>query len=98
MVEEITPEVVVVVDDRDYAADVVPAFHSYDIVVAMRAIAEKDRVLEEKFDKDGNYVPANYDADTLARNERHLKVKMAIPAFVKELSAEQKKKIEDLSL
>ena len=85
-------------DDRDYSKDVVPAFHSYDIVVAMRAVAEKDRVLEGKLDKDGNYVPANYDADTLDRNERHLKVKMAIPAFVKELSAEQKKKIEDLSL
>jgi len=85
-------------DDRDYSKDVVPAFHSYDIVVAMRAIAEKDRVLEETFDKDGNYVPANYDADTLARNEGHLRVKMAIPAFVAELSAEQKKKIEDLSL
>jgi len=74
------------VDDRDYSKDVVPAFHSYDIVVAMRAIAEKDRTEE------------NYDADVLARNEGHLKIKMAIPAFVKELSAEQKKKIEDLSL
>ena len=73
-------------DDRDYSKDVVPAFHSYDIVVAMRAIAEKDRTEE------------NYDADTLDRNERHLKIKMAIPAFVKELSDEQKKKIEDLSL
>ena len=85
-------------DDRDYSKDVVPAFHSYDIVVAMRAVAEKDRVLEGKFDKDGNYVPANYDADILDKNERHLKIKMAIPAFVAELSAEQKKKIEDLSL
>jgi len=74
------------IDNRDYAADVAPAFNSYDTVVAMRAIAEKDRT--EK----------NYDADTLSRNERHLKIKMAIPAFVKELSAEQKKKIEDLSL
>jgi len=74
------------IDNRDYAADVAPAFNSYDIVIAMRAIATKDRT--EK----------NYDADTLSRNERHLKIKMAIPAFVKELSAEQKKKIEDLSL
>ena len=82
MVEE-TPEVV---DDRDYAADVAPAFNSYDIVVAMRAIATKDRTED------------NYDADTLSRNERHLKIKMAIPAFVKELSTEQKTQIEALSL
>jgi len=74
------------IDNRDYAADVAPAFNSYDTVVAMRAIAEKDRTEE------------NYNADALDRNERHLKIKMAIPAFVKELSAEQKKKIEDLSL
>ena len=74
------------IDNRDYAADVAPAFNSYDIVVAMRAVATKDRTED------------NYDADTLSRNERHLQIKMAIPAFVKELSAEQKKKIEDLSL
>lgn len=74
------------IDNRDYAADVAPAFHSYDIVVAMRAVAEKDRTED------------NYDADVLDRNERHLKIKMAIPAFVKELSAEQKTQIEALSL
>ena len=82
MVEE-TPEVV---DNRDYAADVAPAFNSYDIVVAMRAIAEADRTEE------------NYDADTLHRNEGHLRIKMAIPAFVTELSSEQKTQIEALSL
>jgi len=82
MAEE-TPEVV---DDRDYAADVAPAFNSYDIVVAMRAVAVDDRTEE------------NYDADTLHRNERHLQIKMAIPAFVAELSAEQKTQIEALSL
>tara|TARA_R110000764_G_scaffold15183_5_gene43204 strand:+ start:368 stop:616 length:249 start_codon:yes stop_codon:yes gene_type:complete len=82
MVEE-TPEVV---DDRDYAADVAPAFNSYDIVVAMRAIATKDRTED------------NYDADTLHRNEGHLRIKMAIPAFVTELTAEQKTQIEALSL
>ena len=82
MAEE-TPEVV---DDRDYAADVAPAFNSYDTVVAMRAVAVEDRTEE------------NYDADTLDRNERHLKIKMAIPAFVAELSAEQKTQIEALSL
>ena len=72
--------------ERDYKEDVVPAFHSYDIVVAMRAIATKDRTEE------------NYDADMLHRNEGHLRIKMAIPAFVKELSAEQKTQIEALSL
>jgi len=82
MVEE-TPEVV---DDRDYAADVAPAFNSYDIVVAMRTIAVDDRTEE------------NYDADTLHRNEGHLRIKMAIPAFVAELSSEQKTQIEALSL
>ena len=75
-----------VIDDRDYAADVAPAFNSYDIVVAMRAIAVEDRTEE------------NYDADTLHRNEGHLRIKMAIPAFVAELSAEQKTQIEALSL
>ena len=75
-----------IVDDRDYAADVVPAFNSYDIVVAMRAIAVDDRTED------------NYDVDTLHRNEGHLKIKMAIPAFVAELSSEQKTQIEALSL
>ena len=88
----------VVVDDRDYAADVAPAFHSYDIVVAMRAIAEADRVLVRTVDSDGNTVEVNYNADSLARNEGHLKIKMAIPAFVTELSSEQKTQIEALSL
>ena len=74
------------IDNRDYAADVAPAFNSYDIVVAMRAIATKDRTEE------------NYDADTLSRNEGHLRIKMAIPAFVAELSSEQKTQIEALSL
>ena len=82
----------------DYAADVAPAFNSYDIVVAMRAVATKDRILEDTFDSDGNYVAANYDADILARNEGHLRIKMAIPAFVTELSSKQKTQIEALSL
>ena len=72
--------------DHDYAADVVPAFNSYDIVVAMRAIAEADRTED------------NYNADTLARNERHLGLKMAAPAFVTALSAEQKTQIEALEI
>ena len=73
-------------EDHDYAADVVPAFDSYGIVVAMRAIAEADRTED------------NYDADTLARNERHLGLKMAAPAFVDALTAEQKGQIEALNI
>jgi len=73
-------------EDHDYAADVVPAFDSYGIVVAMRAVAEADRTEE------------NYDADTLARNERHLGLKMAAPAFVDALTAEQKGQIEALNI
>ena len=73
-------------EDHDYATDVAPAFNSYDIVVAMRAVAEADRTED------------NYDADTLARNERHLGLKMAIPEFVTELTAEQKGQIEALNI
>jgi hypothetical protein len=73
-------------EDHDYAADVVPAFDSYGIVVAMRAVAEADRTED------------NYDADTLARNERHLGLKMAAPAFVDALTAEQKGQIEALNI
>jgi hypothetical protein len=73
-------------EDRDYATDVAPAFNSYDIVVAMRAVAEGDRTED------------NYDAGSLARNERHLGLKMAIPEFVAELTAEQKGQIEALNI
>ena len=85
-------------EDHDYATDVAPAFNSYDIVVAMRAVAEADRVLVDTTDADGNHVAANYDADSLARNERHLGLKMAIPEFVAELTAEQKGQIEALNI
>ena len=73
-------------EDHDYAADVAPAFNSYDIVVAMRAVAEADRTED------------NYNADSLARNERHLGLKMAAPAFVTALTAEQKTQIEALEI
>ena len=79
-------ETIEVIDERNYAADVAPAFNSYDIVVAMRALAVEDRTEE------------NYDIDSLHRNEGHLRIKMAIPAFVAELSSEQKTQIEALSL
>jgi len=73
-------------EDHDYATDVAPAFNSYNIVVAMRAVATKDRTED------------NYDADSLARNERHLGLKMAIPEFVAELTTEQKGQIEALKI
>ena len=68
--------------DHDYAADVVPAMDSYNIVVSLRT-------------------EASLDADqtaTLARNERHLGHKMAAPAFVTALTAEQKTQIEALEI
>ena len=71
-----------IVDDRDYAADVAPAFNSYDLVVSHRSEAN----------------PTDEQKDELARNEGHLRIKMAIPAFVNELTSEQKTQIEALSL
>ena len=73
-------------EDHDYAADVPASMDFYGIVVAMRAVATKDRTED------------NYDADSLARNERHLGLKMAIPEFVAELTAEQKGQIEALKI
>ena len=52
----------------------------------MRAVAEADRTEE------------NYDADALARNERHLGLKMAAPEFVAALTAEQNTQIEALNI
>ena len=72
--------------EHDYAADVPASMDSYNIVVAMRAIAEADRNVD------------NYDADTLSRNERHLGLKMQHSAFVDALTAEQKTQIEALKI
>ena len=71
-----------IVDDRDYAADVAPAFNSYDLVVSHRS--EANLTDEQK--------------NELARNEGHLRIKMATPAFVNELTSELKTQIEALSL
>jgi len=71
-----------IVDERDYAADVAPAFNSYVLVVSHRSEAN----------------PTDEQKDELARNEGHLRIKMAIPAFVNELTSEQKAQIEALSL
>ena len=69
-------------EDHDYAADVPASMDSYNIVVSHRSEAN----------------PTDEQKDELARNERHLGLKMAIPAFVAELTAEQKGQIEALKI
>ena len=69
-------------EDHDYATDVAPAFNSYDIVVSHRS--EANLTDEQK--------------DELARNERHLALKMQHSAFVNALTAEQKAQIEALKV
>ena len=71
-----------IVDDRDYAADVAPAFNSYDLVVSHRSEAN----------------PTDEQTATLGRNERHLALKMQHSAFVDALTAEQKTQIEALEI
>ena len=73
-------------EDHDYAADVPASMDSYGIVVAMRAVAEADRTED------------NYNADTLARNERHLAIKMQHSEFVDALTSTQKTNIEALKV
>ena len=73
-------------EDHDYAADVPASMDSYGIVVAMRAVAEADRTED------------NYDAATLARNERHLALKMQHSEFVDALTSTQKTNIEALKV
>ena len=69
-------------EDHDYAADVPASMDSYNIVVSHRSEAN----------------PTDEQKDELARNERHLGLKMAIPEFVAELTAEQKGQIEALKI
>ena len=69
-------------EDHDYAADVPASMDSYNIVVSHRSEAN----------------PTDEQKDELARNERHLGLKMAIPAFVAKLTAEQKGQIEALKI
>ena len=69
-------------EDHDYAADVPASMDSYNIVISHRSEAN----------------PTDEQKDELARNERHLALKMAIPEFVAELTAEQKGQIEALKI
>jgi len=69
-------------EDHDYAADVPASIDSYNIVVALRTQAS----------------PTDEEKATLARNERHLALKMQHSAFVNALTAEQKTQIEALEI
>tara|TARA_R100001460_G_scaffold785_5_gene3471 strand:+ start:6406 stop:6639 length:234 start_codon:yes stop_codon:yes gene_type:complete len=57
---------------------------SVAIVEKVRAVEEADRTDDEK--------------DQLARNERHIQLKMAITQFVSGLSVDEKAKIDALKL
>ena len=68
--------------EHDYAADVPASMDSYNIVVTLRTQAN----------------PTDDEKATLARNERHLALKMQHSEFVAALSAEQKANIEALNI
>ena len=69
-------------DEHDYAADVPASMDSYNIVVALRTQAN----------------PTDEEKATLARNERHLALKMAHSEFVDALTSTQKTNIEALKV
>tara|TARA_R100001530_G_scaffold109119_1_gene76586 strand:+ start:155 stop:373 length:219 start_codon:yes stop_codon:yes gene_type:complete len=69
-------------EDHDYAADVPASMDSYNIVVRLRAEASLD----------------DEQTLTLARNERHLALKMAHSEFVDALTSTQKTDIEALNV
>ena len=68
--------------DHDYAADVPASLDSYAIVVSLRTEAS----------------PTDEQKAELARNERHLALKMQHSTFVAALTAEQKAQIEALEV
>ena len=69
-------------EEHDYAADVPASMNSYNIVVTLRTQAN----------------PTDDEKATLARNERHLALKMQHSEFVDALTAEQKANIEALKV
>ena len=69
-------------EETDYTQDVKAAMNSYDIVASHRTEAN----------------PTDEQKDELARNERHLWLKMKEEGFVAALSAEQKANIEALNI
>ena len=70
--------------DEELAQQKLATIDSVGIVERIRAIAEEDRTDEE--------------LDVLARNERHIQLKMAITQFVSGLSVDEKAKIDALKL
>ena len=70
--------------DEELAQQKVATFDSVGIVERIQAIAEADRTEDE--------------VDELARNERHIQLKMAITQFVSSLSIDEKAKIDALKL
>ena len=69
-------------EDHDYAADVPASMDSYNIVVTLRTQAN----------------PTDEEKATLARNERHLALKMQHSEFVDALTSTQKSNIEALKV
>jgi phosphoribosylcarboxyaminoimidazole (NCAIR) mutase len=70
--------------DEELAQQIFSTLDSVSIVERVRAIAEADRTEDE--------------VDELARNERHIQLKMAITQFVSSLSVDEKAKIDALKL
>jgi hypothetical protein len=69
-------------DEHDYAADVPASLDSYNIVTSIRSEAN----------------PTDEQKATLARNERHLALKMQHSEFVDALTSTQKSNIEALKV
>ena len=70
--------------DEQVAQDIFATLDSIGIVERVRLIAESDRTSDEK--------------DTLARNERHIQLKMKKDKFVKGLTKTQTDRISALEL
>jgi hypothetical protein len=68
----------------ELAQQISSTMDSVAIVERVRAVTESDRTDDEK--------------DELARNERHIQLKMAITQFVSGLSVDEKAKIDALKL
>ena len=69
-------------DEHDYAADVPASMDSYNVVTSIRSEAN----------------PTDDQKATLARNERHLALKMQHSEFVDALTSTQKSNIEALKV
>ena len=70
--------------DEELAQQKLATLDSVGIVERIRAVEEADRTDEE--------------IDVLARNERHIQLKMAITQFVSSLSIDEKARIDALRL